>query len=90
IVSMVLDEETGDIISGPDLVSKGFVFNAATGYLVDDAQCVILEVVEELRQGLIDGMNMEILRNRLTKALKEYFNFAIKRKPMILPVITQV
>ncbi|MCD4742773.1 MAG: ribonuclease J, partial [Desulfobacteraceae bacterium] len=90
IVSMVLDEETGDIISGPDLVSKGFVFNAATGYLVDDAQCVILEVVEELRQGLLGGMDMEILRNRLTKALKEYFNFAIKRKPMILPVIIQV
>ena len=90
IVSMVLDEETGDIISGPDLVSKGFVFNAATGYLVDDAQCVILEVVEELRQSLIDGMNMEILRSRLTKSLKEYFSFAIKRKPMILPVITQV
>jgi ribonuclease J len=90
IVSMVLDEETGDIISGPDLVSKGFVFNAATGYLVDDAQCVILEIVEELRQSLIAGMDMEILRARLTKALKEYFSFAIKRKPMILPVITQV
>lgn len=90
IVSMVLDEETGDIISGPDLVSKGFVFNAATGHLVDDAQCVILEVVEELRQSLINGMNIEILRTRLTKALKEYFSFAIKRKPMILPVITQI
>ena len=90
IVSMVMDEETGDILSGPDLVSKGFVFNAATGYLVDDAQCVILEVVEELKQGLIEGINMEILRNRLTKALKEYFNFAIKRKPMILPVIIRV
>ena len=90
IVSMVLDEETGDIISGPDLVSKGFVFNAATGHLVDDAQCVILEVVEELRQGLLGGMNTEILRNRLTKTLKEYFSFAIKRKPMILPVITKV
>ncbi len=90
IVSMVMDEETGDILSGPDLFSKGFVFNAATGYLVDDAQCVILEVVEELKQGLIEGMNMEILRNRLTKALKEYFSFAIKRKPMIIPVIIQV
>jgi ribonuclease J len=90
IVSMVMDEETGDILSGPDLVSKGFVFNAATGYLVDDAQCVILEVVEELKQELIEGINMEILRNRLTKALKEYFSFAIKRKPMILPVIIRV
>ncbi len=90
IVSMVMDEETGDILSGPDLVSKGFVFNAATGYLVDDAQCVILEVVEDMKQSLIEGMDTEILKNRLTRALKEYFSFAIKRKPMILPVIIRV
>ncbi|MCP3899339.1 MAG: ribonuclease J [Desulfobacteraceae bacterium] len=90
IVSMIMDEETGDILSGPDLISKGFVFNAATGYLVDDAQCVILEVVEELKQGLVEGMNIEVLRTRLTRALKEYFSFAIKRKPMIMPVIVQV
>ncbi len=89
IVIMVMDEETGVILHGPELVSKGFVFNAATGYLVDDAQCVILEIVEELRTGLEES-RVEVLRSRIKKALKGYFSFAIKRKPIIVPVILEV
>ncbi|MCK4768092.1 MAG: ribonuclease J, partial [Desulfobacula sp.] len=40
VVTMVIDEETGHVLYGPELISKGFVFDSATGYLVDDAQCV--------------------------------------------------
>ncbi|MFO7752096.1 MAG: ribonuclease J [Desulfobacteraceae bacterium] len=88
IVTMIIDEETGVILYGPELTSKGFVFNAATGYLVDDAQCVILEVVEDMAAGLENSV--EELRSRITKALKRYFSFTIKRKPMIIPVIIKV
>ena len=88
IVTMIIDEETGVILYGPELTSKGFVFNAATGYLVDDAQCVILEVVEDMAASLENSV--EELRTRITRALKRYFSFTIKRKPMIIPVIIKV
>ncbi len=88
IVTMIIDEETGVILYGPELTSKGFVFNAATGYLVDDAQCVILEVVEDMAASLENSV--EELRTRITRALKRYFSFTIKRKPMIMPVIIKV
>ena len=88
IVTMIIDEETGVILYGPELTSKGFVFNAATGYLVDDAQCVILEVVEDMAASL--ESSVEELRTRITRALKRYFSFTIKRKPMIIPVIIKV
>lgn len=88
IVTMIIDEETGVILYGPELTSKGFVFNAVTGYLVDDAQCVILEVVEDMAASLENSV--EELRTRITKALKRYFSFTIKRKPMIIPVIIKV
>ena len=42
------DEETGVVIYGPEIVSKGFVFETETGHLLDDAQCVILEIIEEI------------------------------------------
>jgi len=88
VVTMVLDEETGIVLYGPELISRGFVFGAETGYLVDDAQCVILEIVEEIEPGVDSRINL--IRSRLQKALKQYFFFTIGRRPVILPVIIEV
>lgn len=88
VVSMVIDEETGVVLHGPELISKGFVFDAATGYLVDDAQCVILEIMEEMDAGVED--RIELLKKKLQRGLKQYFSFAINRKPLIVPIITTV
>jgi ribonuclease J len=88
VVTMIIDEETGVVLYGPELISKGFVFDSATGYLVDDAQCVILEIVEEIGPTTED--RVEVLRKKLQRALKQYFAFAINRKPLIVPVIIEV
>jgi hypothetical protein len=48
VVNMAFDEETGIVVYGPDIVSRGFVFETETGYLLQDAQCVILEIVEDV------------------------------------------
>ena len=42
------EEETGIVVYGPDVVSRGFVFENETGHLLEDAKCVILEIVEEI------------------------------------------
>jgi len=88
VVSMIIDEETGIVLYGPELISKGFVFGTETGYLVDDAQCVILEIVEEVEVG--SESRVEVIRTRLQKALKQYFFFTIRRRPVILPIIIEV
>ncbi len=88
VVTLIIDEETGVVLYGPELISKGFVFDSATGYLVDDAQCVILEIVEEIEAGRKD--RVDLLRKKLQRALKQYFAFAINRRPLIVPVIIEV
>ncbi|MFO7885990.1 MAG: ribonuclease J [Desulfobacteraceae bacterium] len=88
VVTMVIDEETGIVLYGPELISKGFVFGAETGYLVDDAQCVILEIVEEIDAGVEN--RVDLIRAKLQKALKQYFFFTIRRRPVILPIIIEV
>jgi ribonuclease J len=88
VVTMIIDEETGVVLYGPELISKGFVFDSATGHLVDDAQCVILEIVEEIEAGM--DSRVELIRARLKKALKQYFSYTINRKPLIVPVIIEV
>jgi ribonuclease J len=88
VVTMIIDEETGVVLYGPELISKGFVFDSATGYLVDDAQCVILEIVEEIEAGI--ECRVELIRKKLQRALKQYFAFAINRRPLIVPIIIEV
>ena len=87
-VTMAFDEETGVIVYGPEIVSRGFVFEGETGYLVEDAQCVVLEVVEEINPELEN--RLEKIRFELQKALRQYFFFTIGRRPVILPFIIEI
>ena len=88
VVTMILDEETGVVLYGPQLISKGFIFDSVSGHLVIDAQCVILEIVEEVEAGL--ESRIELIRKKMQKALKQYFAFTINRRPLIVPIIIEV
>jgi ribonuclease J len=88
VVNMAFDEETGVIIYGPDVVSKGFVFETETGHLLLDAQCVILEIVEDVPPEVPD--RTDIIRSRIQAALRQYFFFTIGRRPVIMPFIAEV
>jgi ribonuclease J len=87
-VTMALDEATGIIVYGPEIVSRGVVFETATGHLLQDAHCVVLEVVEELppeTPGRVERMS-----SRIQTALRQYFFYTIGRRPVILPFIMEV
>jgi ribonuclease J len=88
VVNMAFDEDTGVIIYGPDVVSKGFVFETETGHLLDDAQCVVLEIVEDVSPEVPN--RTDIIRSRVQAALRQYFFFTIGRRPVILPFIVEV
>lgn len=88
IVNMAFDEETGHIVYGPEIVSRGFIFETEAGHLLEDAKCVVLEIVEEVGP---DAENRaEVIQAKLRTALKQYFSFTIKRYPVILPFILEV
>jgi ribonuclease J len=87
-VTLAFDEETGIIVYGPEIVSKGFVFETETGHLLDDAICVVLEVVEDVPPETPN--RIERIRNRVQADLRRYFTFTIKRRPVILPFILEL
>jgi ribonuclease J len=88
VVNMAFDEETGIVIFGPEIVSRGFVFETETGHLLEDAKCVILEIVEEIGPEVPERAGK--IRSQIQKALRKYFSFTIKRRPVILPFILEV
>lgn len=87
-VTLAFDEETGIVVYGPEIVSKGFVFENQTGHLLEDAICVILEIIEDLPPDTPD--RVEKIRARVQTSLRTYFTFTIQRKPVILPFILEV
>jgi ribonuclease J len=88
VVNMAFDEETGIVVYGPEIVSKGFVFETETGHLLEDAKCVVLEVIEEMGPEVSD--RIQKIRSKIQTALRKYFSFTIKRRPVILPFIIEV
>ena len=88
VVNMAFDEETGIVVYGPDIVSRGFVFETETGYLLQDAQCVVLEIVEDVTSEVPNRVDR--IRQRIQTALRQYFFYTIGRRPVILPFLVEV
>lgn len=88
VINMAFDEASGVLVYGPEIVSKGFVFETETGHVLEGAKDVILQVIDDIPSGTAD--RIELIRTRLNSALRKYFNFAISRRPVILPFILEV
>ncbi len=88
VVNMAFDEDTGIIVYGPEIVSRGFVFETETGHLLRDAQCVVLEIVEEIGPEVTNRIDK--IRHEVRRSLRQYFFYTIGRRPVILPFFTEI
>jgi len=85
---LALDENTGDTIYGPDIISRGFLFEDQGELILEEAKLVVLEVLDELeRPSHIEAAGV---REDIQRRLKRYFYKVIKRRPIILPIIISV
>ncbi len=85
VVLLVVDKDTGEITLGPDIVSKGFVFEQQYAHLLEDAKCVVLEEVEMGGAG-----NLKRLKERVRGALRRFFRKVLERDPVVVPLIIAV
>jgi len=88
VVNMAIDEETGIVVHGPEIVSRGFVFETETGHIIEDAECIVLEIIEEVGPEVPERANK--IRSMIQAALRKHFTFTIRRRPIILPFILEV
>lgn len=56
IVVLVVDSETGSVLHGPEMISKGFVFEQQYSHLLEDAKCLVLDEIEAARPGQLTRM----------------------------------
>lgn len=82
IVTIVADKETGDILIGPEISSKGFVFEQQYNHLLEDAKCIVLDIYENVRPG-----DSSKLKERIRSSLRRFFRRIIDRDPVVVPLI---
>ena len=88
IVVMSLDGYTGQLVAGPDIVSRGFVYVRESDELMEEARVVVDEAVNHcIDRGITDWGK---LKNTTKDALGDYVWKKTKRRPMILPIIMEV
>ncbi len=88
IVVLTLEKGSGQLLAGPDIVSRGFVYVRGSESLMDEAQHILNDSVHHLTdRGITDWGR---IKNQIKDALSEYVWKRTKRRPMIIPIIMEV
>lgn len=88
IIVMTMDAASGEIVSGPDVISRGFVYVRESENLMEDVKNQIREEVRYFEERNITDWST--IKTALKDNLRDYIFQKTKRNPMILPIIMEV
>lgn len=87
IVVMAIDRDQGVLVSGPDIISRGFIYVRENEDIIESMRDVVRGI---LRESSLSGDDWAALKNRIKDDLHRYIYDKIKRNPMILPIILDI
>ncbi len=90
VVVATLGEDTGMLLSGPDIVSRGFVYVRESETLMEEAKAIASAAIMESLKGKGDYVDRMALKKRIKDDMTKFLYAKTGRKPMILPVIMDV
>lgn len=88
VVVVTLEKQSNTVLSGPDIISRGFVYVRESENLMDNARKVVQEALEKCQNDNITEWSS--IKNIIKDALREFLWQKTKRSPMILPIIMEV
>ncbi len=89
IASLVINQETKEILSGPDILSSGFIHEETQPEILDAAKCIILEIFDRLHERDFD-MDCAELQTEIRRELKRFFGKILDRRPVIYPIVVDI
>lgn len=87
-VVATIDKESGSVVAGPDIISRGFVYVRESEDLMEEARKIVKGVLQECEQKRIT--EWATIKSNIRDALRLFLYEKTKRKPMILPIIMEV
>ena len=88
VIVLTLDSATGEVVAGPEVISRGFVYVRESENLMEEVKAVVRSDVAEFEEmGIRDWAT---IKNTLKDSLRDYVFSKTKRNPMIIPIIMEV
>ncbi|WP_066069202.1 ribonuclease J [Neobacillus soli] len=88
VIVLTLSKDEGQIISGPDTITRGFVFVKDSEDLIKEVNLLVKKTVDSLQEENIRQWN--VMKQSIKKSIGQYLFTRTKRKPMILPIIIEI
>ncbi len=88
VIVLTMDSNTGEVIAGPDVISRGFVYVRESENLMDEVKSVVRhEIAKCEEKGIRDWST---IKSTVRENLRDYVFAKTKRNPMIIPIIMEV
>ena len=88
VVIIGINQGSGEIIYGPDIVSRGFVFEDESQQYLDEAKKVVVDTLALVNTEVLGDWSE--VRLEVRRVLRRFFNKTIERRPVILPLILEM
>ncbi|MHB1693730.1 MAG: ribonuclease J [bacterium] len=90
IIVLVVDSKTSNIISGPEITSKGFVFEDYFKSLYKDLNGQVLNIIRSNQEEEGEDIDWVKVKDEIRRVIKKYLNKTIDRQPFIFPMIIEI
>lgn len=88
VIVLTMDRATGEVVAGPDVISRGFVYVRESENLMEDVKQVVRDEIAKCEEKHIKEWS--VIKSNLKDNLRDYIYQKTKRNPMILPIIMEV
>ena len=88
IVVLTMDGSTGEVIAGPDVISRGFVYVRESENVMDDIKQAVRHEVRRFEQNGV--RDWSTIKNSIRENLRDYIFTKTKRNPMIIPILMEI
>jgi ribonuclease J len=90
VVVVTVDADSGELAAGPDIISRGFVYERESEGILEGARSVVERAITRHTQQRGHVVDWNFIKNKIRDSVSEYVYQQIKRRPMILPVVVEV
>ena len=89
IAVLVVNKETYELVSGPDIFSRGFIHEETKPEILSEAKCIIFESIDkQLEED--HQLDCALLQDQIRRELKRFFNRTLDRRPVIYPIVVEI
>jgi ribonuclease J len=84
VVIVTVDMKSGEVIAGPEIITRGWVYEAEAADLLEEARQAVIRGIEDA-----DEPDVDTIRRHARKALGQFVSDRTRRRPMIVPVVME-